>query len=295
MSEAVLTLTGVSKSFGRVRALDGLNLTVRHGHVHGFLGPNGAGKTTTIRILLGLLRRDAGAAAVWGLDPWSDAREVHARLAYVPGEVTWWPSMSGGETIDAVGRLRPGFDVNRRNSLIDRFDLDPTKRMSAYSKGNRQKVTLVAALACSVDLYILDEPTDGLDPLMAETFREVIRELRDEGRTVLLSSHVLAEVDAVCDRVSIVRAGRIIADGDLSEVRRGAHSVAVARVARPGDMGDLRVVGGARVTGATVEAELGPEDLPAFLAALAPAGVLALEVRPPTVEEMFLSYYDRQP
>jgi ABC-2 type transport system ATP-binding protein len=293
MTQTVLEMRGVRKAFGSVRALDGLDLAVRQGHVHGFLGPNGAGKTTTIRILLGLLRRDAGEALLWGLDPWSDSRAVHARLAYVPGEVTWWPSLSGGETIDAIGRLRPGFDPEQRDSLIERFDLDPTRKMSAYSKGNRQKVTLIAALACRCDLYVLDEPTDGLDPLMAEVFRDVVRDLRDEGRTVLLSSHVLAEVDAVCDRVSIIRAGRIIEDGDLAEVRRLAHTVAVARVARPEDLADLAGMS-ARVSGNTVEAELASGDVPAFLAALAPAGVLALEVRPPSVEELFLRYYDRE-
>src|SRR6059036_48376 len=205
---AAISVSGLVKTFGRTRALDGLDLTVRTGEVHGFLGPNGAGKTTTIRVLLGLLRADAGTARLLDGDPWRDIATLHRRLAYVPGDVTLWPTLTGGEVIDLLGRLRGGLDPNRKASLLDRFDLDPRKKARSYSKGNRQKVALVAALASDVELLLLDEPTAGLDPLMEETFRQVVDEdSRRLGRTVLLSSHILSEVEALCDRVSIVRRG----------------------------------------------------------------------------------------
>src|SRR5207302_2211785 len=202
LMSAAISVSGLRKSFGRVRALDGLDLSVETGEVHGFLGPNGSGKSTTIRILLGLLRADGGSAEVLGGDPWRDVTSLHRRLAYVPGDVTLWPALTGGEVIDLLGRLRGGLDTRRRADLLERFDLDPRKKARAYSKGNRQKVALIAALASDVELLLLDEPTSGLDPLMEEVFREVVQELRDrEGRTVLLSSHILSEVEALCDRV----------------------------------------------------------------------------------------------
>src|SRR5690349_11878457 len=205
-----ISVSGLRKAFGRTQALDGLDLTVTTGEVHGFLGPNGAGKSTTIRVLLGLLRADGGRAELLGGDPWRDATELHRRLAYVPGDVTLWPTLSGGEVIDLLGRLRGGLDEKRRADLLDRFDLDPRKKARTYSKGNRQKVALVAALASDVELLILDEPTSGLDPLMEEVFRSVIREERRNDRTVLLSSHILSEVEALCDRITIVREGRTV-------------------------------------------------------------------------------------
>ncbi|HEU5111383.1 MAG TPA: ABC transporter ATP-binding protein, partial [Micromonosporaceae bacterium] len=213
---SAISAAALVKTFGSTRALDGLDLTVPAGEVHGFLGPNGAGKTTTIRILLGLLRRDGGAATVLGLDPWRDAVALHRRLAYVPGEVNLWPNLTGGEVIDLLGTLRGGLDERRRAELLERFALDPTKRCRAYSKGNRQKVALVAAFASDVDLYLLDEPTSGLDPLMETVFQDVVRERRAAGRTVLLSSHVLSEVEALCDRVTIIRAGRAAETGTFA-------------------------------------------------------------------------------
>ena len=204
VSDAI-EIKGLVKTFGTTRALDGLDLGVATGEVHGFLGPNGAGKSTTIRILLGLLRADSGEARLLGGDPWADAVELHRRLAYVPGEVALWPNLTGGEVIDILGRLRGGIDRARRDELLERFELDPTKKGRAYSKGNRQKVALVAGLASDVELLLLDEPTAGLDPLMEAVFQEVIRERTDDGGTVLLSSHILAEVEALCDRVSIIR------------------------------------------------------------------------------------------
>src|SRR5947207_13274691 len=214
-----IAVAGLVKTFGSTRALDGLDLTVRTGEVHGFLGPNGAGKTTTIRVLLGLVRADAGTAGLLGGDPWRDTAALHRRLAYVPGDVTLWPNLSGGEVIDLLGRLRGGLDRKRRADLLERFELDPTKKGRTYSKGNRQKVALVAALASDVELLLLDEPTSGLDPLMEAAFRACIDEERERGRTVLLSSHILAEVEALCDRVSIIRLARTVETGTLSELR----------------------------------------------------------------------------
>jgi len=231
MTEAIRT-EGLVKTFGPTRALDGLDLSVRTGEVHGFLGPNGAGKTTTIRILLGLLRADAGRVELLDGDPWRDAVSLHRRLAYVPGDVTLWPNLSGGEVIDLLGRLRGGLDLKRRAELLERFDLDPRKKGRAYSKGNRQKVALVAALASDVELLLLDEPTAGLDPLMEAAFRDWINaEERARGRTVLLSSHILAEVEALADRVSIIRAGRIVESGTLADLRHLTRTSVTAELA----------------------------------------------------------------
>src|SRR4051794_33204050 len=216
----VIETQGLVKRFGSTCALDGLDLTVQQGEVHGFLGPNGAGKSTTIRVLLGLLRKDGGEARLFGKDPWRDTAELHRRLAYVPGDVNLWPDLTGGEVIDLLGRLRGGLDERRRAELLERFELDPTKKGRSYSKGNRQKVALVAALASDVELLVLDEPTSGLDPLMESVFRDCVDEFRTDGHTVLLSSHILAEVERLCDRVSIIRAGKRVESGSLAELRR---------------------------------------------------------------------------
>src|SRR6266536_1069825 len=238
--ETVITVSGLTKSFGRTRALDGLDLVVRAGEVHGFLGPNGAGKSTTIRVLLGLLRADAGSAELLGGDPWRDAVALHRRLAYVPGDVVLWPTLTGGEIIDLLGRLRGGLDRKRRAELLERFDLDPTKKGRDYSKGNRQKVALVAALAADVELLLLDEPTAGLDPLMEAVFRETGEEARRAGRSVLLSSHILAEVEALCDRVSIIRNGRTVESGTLVDLRHLTRTSVTAETTRPvPDLSDL--------------------------------------------------------
>jgi len=218
MTEAIRTVA-LTKSFGHARALNGLDLSVLSGEVHGFLGPNGSGKTTTLRILLGLLRADGGTVQLLGGDPWADVADLHRRLAYVPGDVTLWPSLSGGEVIDLLGRMRGGGDPKRRAELLDRFELDPTKKCRAYSKGNRQKVALVAALASDVELFLLDEPTSGLDPLMEARFRDAVTELRADGRSVLLSSHILGEVEVLCDRVSIIRDGVVVETGTIAALR----------------------------------------------------------------------------
>src|SRR6266511_2560016 len=255
--ETVITVSGLTKSFGRTRALDGLDLVVRAGEVHGFLGPNGAGKSTTIRILLGLLRADSGSAELLGGDPWRDAVALHRRLAYVPGDVTLWPTLTGGEIIDLLGRLRGGLDQRRRAELLERFDLDPTMKARAYSKGNRQKVALVAALAADVELLLLDEPTAGLDPLMEAVFRETVEEARRAGRSVLLSSHILAEVEALCDRVSIIRNGRTVESGTLVDLRHLTRTSVTAETTRPvPDLSDLAGVHDVRRNGAHIRCQL---------------------------------------
>src|ERR1051325_11109521 len=233
METAAIEISGLVKTFGPTRALDGLDLTVETGEVHGFLGPNGSGKSTTIRVLLGLLRANAGDVQLLGGDPWRDAVALHRRLAYVPGDVTLWPDLTGGEIIDLLGRLRAGIDARRRADLVARFDLDPTKYGRAYSKGNRVKVALIAALASDVELLLLDEPTSGLDPLMMEVFRECISEERHKGRTVLLSSHLLHEVEALCDRVTIIRAGKAVESGSLAELRHLTRTELSVELAAP--------------------------------------------------------------
>ncbi|MBM6401086.1 ABC transporter ATP-binding protein [Phycicoccus sonneratiae] len=293
MTDAI-TVSGLRKTFGRTVALDGLDLAVREGEVHGFLGPNGAGKSTTIRVLLGLLRADAGTATVLGRDPWRDATDLHRLLAYVPGDVVLWPSLSGGETIDLLGRLRGGVDEARRRRLVERFELDETKKGKAYSKGNRQKVALVAALASDVPLLVLDEPTAGLDPLMEEVFQSELTALRDDGRTVLLSSHILSEVERACDRVSIVRAGRIVDSGSLAELRHLTRTRVRAVLARPVDPATARAWPGVHdvtVDGAEVRCSVEADHLGALVADLGGRGVTGLTVQPPTLEELFLARY----
>src|SRR4051812_37680995 len=253
-SQLAVEIRGLSKSFGRTKALDGLDLTVAPGDITGFLGPNGAGKSTTIRVLLGLLRADGGQVRLLGGDPWRDAAALHRRLAYVPGEVNLWPNLTGGETIDLLGRLRGGLDRERRDPLLGRFELDPTKKGRAYSKGNRQKVALVAALAADVELLVLDEPTSGLDPLMESVFQDCIDEFAQDGHTVLLSSHILAEVERLCDRVTIIRAGRAVETGTLADLQHltrtsvsAALGTAPSGLERLDGLHDL-VVEGNRVT-----------------------------------------------
>ena len=274
---AAIDITGLRKTFGRTVALDGLDLEVRTGEVHGFLGPNGAGKSTTIRILLGLYRADSGSARLLGGDPWSDVTTLHRRLAYVPGDVTLWPNLSGGEVIDLLGSLRGGLDPKRRDALIERFELDPTKKGRAYSKGNRQKVALVAALASNAELLILDEPTSGLDPLMEEIFRECVQDEREHGRTVLLSSHILAEVEALCDRVSIIRDGKTVESGSLQDLRHLTRTTIEAET----------------LDGEHVVEQVEPGELQPVLEKLVQRGVKSLVSRPATLEEIFLRHYAR--
>ncbi|BCL29641.1 ATP-binding cassette domain-containing protein [Streptomyces aurantiacus] len=295
MTKAI-TVSGLHKSFGSTHALDGLDLDVDTGEVHGFLGPNGSGKSTTIRILLGLLRADSGAAQLLGRDPWADAVELHRKIAYVPGDVTLWRNLSGGEVIDLYGRLRggrrEGLDKARRADLIERFELDPTKKGRTYSKGNRQKVALVAAFASDVDLLILDEPTSGLDPLMEEIFQRCVEEERDRGRTILLSSHILSEVEELCDRVSIIRKGVTVETGSLSDLRHLTRTSVTAELARPPDgLEALPGVHDLDIQGDRVKLQVESDKLNAVLRSLTESGVRSLTSTPPTLEELFLRHY----
>ncbi|MFH7323550.1 ATP-binding cassette domain-containing protein [Aeromicrobium sp. JJY06] len=294
----VVAVRGLVKTFGSFRALDAFDLTVKAGEVHGFLGPNGAGKSTAIRCLLGLLRHDAGTATVLGLDPWSDTVALHRRLAYVPGDVVLWPNLTGGEIVDLLLRTR-GFEPRRtrRDELVDAFELDPAKRARAYSKGNRQKVALVAALAAPSDLLLLDEPTSGLDPLMEQVFVGCVAEHRAAGSTVLLSSHVLGEVERLADSVTIIREGRTVESGALADLRHLRRSRVTATVARPEAVAGLRLDGvhDVRVEGCTVSCTVDAEAMTPLLGALAGAQVESLTSTPPTLEELFLDAYQSTP
>ncbi|HEX2497547.1 MAG TPA: ABC transporter ATP-binding protein [Actinomycetes bacterium] len=289
---SAISVSGLVKTFGSVRALDGLDLEVAAGEVHGFLGPNGSGKTTTIRVLLGLLRADAGSVRLLGGDPWDDAVSLHRRLSYVPGEVTLWPAITGGEVIDLIGKLRGGLDRRRRDDLLERFDLDPSKKARTYSKGNRQKVALVAGLASDAELLLLDEPTSGLDPLMESVFQRCIEEVKREGRTVLLSSHILAEVEALCDRVSIIRLGRTVESGTLTELRHLTRTSISVETKRPlAGLESLPGVFDAILDGTRARFDVDTAHLDETVRWLADLGVRGLTSTPPTLEEMFLRHY----
>jgi len=291
-----IELTGLVKTFGSVRALDGLDLHVETGEVHGFLGPNGAGKSTTMRVLLGLLRADAGTARLLGGDPWRDVADLHRRIAYVPGDVPLWPSLTGGEVIDVLGRLRGGLDDKLRKRMVERFELDPRKKSRTYSKGNRQKVALVAAFSAEADLYLLDEPTSGLDPLMEAVFQECVDEVTDRGATVLLSSHILAEVERLADRVSIIRAGRTVQSGTLTELRTLTRTTVVAETRQP--VSDLAALPGVHDPehddshgSHTVTLAVDTDRLDELVGVLHRAGIVSLQAHPPTLEELFLRQY----
>jgi ABC-2 type transport system ATP-binding protein len=293
----VIEAAGLVKTFGRTRALDGLDLSVDEGEVHGFLGPNGAGKSTTIRVLLGLLRARSGTVTVFGKDPWHQAVAIHRDLAYVPGDVALWPNLSGGETIDFLTGLRGGADPALRTRLLRDFDLDPKKKGRGYSKGNRQKVALVAAFARPAKLYIFDEPTSGLDPVMEEVFRHEVERVRDEGATVLLSSHILSEVEQLCERVTIVRAGKAVESGTLASMRHLTRtSFRVATKASLADIRKLHGVHDARAEADQLVFDVDTDAMDAALAAITKAGVSALTVSPPSLEDLFLRHYgDRIP
>jgi ABC-2 type transport system ATP-binding protein len=287
--EHVIRTRGLTKSFGTTQALAGLDLTVCRGEVHGFLGPNGSGKSTTIRVLLGLLRKDGGEATLLGGDPWHDAVALHRRLTYVPGDVQLWPNLSGGEAIDLLGDLRGSLDRTRRDELVERFQLDPTKKCSAYSKGNRQKVAIIAGIAADVELFLLDEPTSGLDPLMETVFQDVVREITAQGGTVLLSSHILAEAEALCDTVSIIRSGRIVETGSLTALRHLTRTTLTFTTREPLDGLDTQpgihdvVVSD---NGHTARFEVEPDQLGAVIEHIGQHGVINL-----TLEELFLRHY----
>lgn len=292
MTTVAVETQGLYKSFGTLRALDDLNLQVTEGEVHGFLGPNGAGKSTALRVLLGVLRHDSGTARVLGADPWRDAVQLHRRMAYVPGDVELWPNLTGGEAIDLLGRLRGSVNAARRDELIERFHLDPRRKGRTYSKGNRQKVALIAALASDVDLLLLDEPTSGLDPLMEAVFQEEIRAARDRGVTVLLSSHILSQVEALADRISIIRGGTIVETGTLTDMRHLARSEVTVVTDRPGDR-LLRHAGvhHPRREDDRLLFDVDAAHLPGVMEELAALGVRSLSVAPPSLEQLLLRHY----
>ncbi len=293
--EGVIAIENLVKSYGAFRALRGLDLHVAEGEVHAFLGPNGAGKSTTIRILLGLLRADGGRVSVLGQDPWHDVVALHRRLAYVPGDVSLWPSLTGGEAIDLLGHLRGGLDENRRAELIERFELDPTKRGRQYSKGNKQKVAIVAALASDVELLILDEPTSGLDPLMEEVFQAEILAEKARGRSILLSSHILSEAEALADRVSIIREGRIVETGTLDHLRVRSRTAIRAVLANPpADLTHLGPVDTGQLSDGVLTASIARDQVNDAMAVLSRFGITELTVAPPSLSDLFLRAYGEE-
>jgi len=288
----VIHIQKLTKSFGTIHALRGIDLTVGQGEVHGFIGPNGAGKSTTIRILLGILRKTAGEISLLGGDPWHNAVQLHRQLIYVPGDVTLWPDLSGGEIIDLLGRLHGGLDISRKKQLLERFQLDPTKKSITYSKGNRQKVALVAAFSCKAELYLLDEPTSGLDPLMEIIFQECIAEVRKNGKTVLLSSHILSEVEALCDRISIIRQGRIVESGTLSQLQhltRTIVKVETGNIAK--ELDKLSGVHDMSQDGLKYRFSVDSNAMTDVIKVLLPLGIKSLTVEPPSLEELFMHHY----
>ncbi len=291
--DTVVYIKGLSKSFGRTRALDNFDLEVKRGEIHGFLGPNGAGKSTTIRILLGLLRKDAGQVRLLGGDPVRDAKKLHHRIAYVPGDVNLWPNLTGGEVIDLIARLRGGLNQTLRDKLCKRFDLDTSKKSHTYSKGNRQKVALIAALASDAELLILDEPTAGLDPLMEAVFQECIREVRAQGRTVLLSSHILSQVEVLADRISIIRKGKLVETGTLQDLRHLTNTTIIAATDKPVDklVANAGVHNVSKLPDGSVQFEVEASHLGEVVTRLAAAGVTSLEAHPPTLEQLLLRHY----
>ncbi|HEX7323672.1 MAG TPA: ABC transporter ATP-binding protein [Mycobacterium sp.] len=292
-NRAPIEIRGLTKNFAAVRALDGLDLTVHEGEVHGFLGPNGAGKSTTIRILLGAVKADGGAARLLGGDPWTDAVELHRQIAYVPGDVTLWPNLTGGETIDLLARMRGGIDERLRDQLIERFDLDPRKKARTYSKGNRQKVSLISAFSSRARLLLLDEPSSGLDPLMENVFQQCVTEARNRGATVLLSSHILAETETLCQRVTIIRAGRVVETGSLATMRHLSRtSIKAEMLSDPGDLRRIPGVHDVRFDRNVLHAQVDSANLAELIRILGAAGVRSLVSQPPTLEELFLRHYD---
>ncbi|MEG9247857.1 ABC transporter ATP-binding protein [Arthrobacter sp. Soc17.1.1.1] len=294
-SSPVLHTSRLTKAFGRTSALAGLDLSVLPGEVHGFLGPNGAGKSTTLRILLGLIRPTSGTVRLFGVDPWAEPVRTHKDVAYVPGDVTLWPNLTGGEVIDLLTGLRGGADENPRRQLVDEFDFDPRKKARTYSKGNRQKAALIAAFSRPARLYLLDEPSSGLDPVMDAVFRRQIRRVTADGATVLLSSHILAEVEQLCDRVTIIRSGVTVESGTLAELRHLTRTrFRVTSALTPEVVSTWRGIHDLRVDGTTLEFDTDPADLGHVLDALATAGVTGLTAAPPSLEELFMRHYGVQ-
>ncbi|SEA98840.1 ABC-2 type transport system ATP-binding protein [Thalassobacillus cyri] len=289
----VLTTNSLTKHFGKVKALNGVDIEVREGEVFGFIGPNGAGKSTTLRILLGMLKATDGSATIFGKDAWNDAVQLHERIAYVPGDVNLWPNLTGGEVIDLFIKLRGGKRTERRDELIQRFQLDPTKKCRAYSKGNRQKVALVAAFSSDADLYILDEPTSGLDPLMERVFQECVNEVKQQGKSVLLSSHILSEVEKLCDRVAIIRDGRIIESGSLADMRHLTRTQLLVETRQPmTELSSQPGVHHVEEKGSAFVFQVDSEKLDQVLSYISTFGIVKIESAPPTLEDLFMRHYE---
>lgn len=290
----VIETKDLKKNFGKVKALDGVDLTLNPGEILGFIGPNGAGKTTTIRILLGIIKGD-GYARVFGMDPWKDGVEVHKRLSYVPGDVNLWPNLTGGEVIDFFLKLKNQKNIERRDELIEKFDLDPRKKCRTYSKGNRQKVALISALASDADLYLFDEPTSGLDPLMESIFQNEVREMKNSGKSILLSSHILSEVEKLCDSISIIKDGKIIESGKLGDLRHLTMSKVKVRTKNPiTDFESLYKVSDYILKDGVMEFSVDGENVGDVISYISNYEILTLESQPPTLEELFMSHYEKE-
>lgn len=291
---SVVTLRNVSKKFGKTLALDGVNLDLNKGEILGFIGPNGAGKTTTIRILLGSIKGE-GHAEVFGMDPWKDAVEIHKNLSYVPGDVNLWPNLTGGEVIDLFMKLKGQKDFKFRDQLIEKFDLDPRKKCRTYSKGNRQKVALIAALASDVDLYLFDEPTSGLDPLMESLFQEEVNRIKLEGKSVLLSSHILSEVEKICDTVSIIRQGKIIESGNIKDIKHLTMSkIKVETGNEIPDIENYSLIHDFKIVDGVMEFNVIGDNLGEVMSFLSKYGILSIESQHPTLEELFMTHYEKR-
>lgn len=289
----LLKTTNLTKKFGNFTALDNVNLEVKKGEVYGFIGPNGAGKSTTIRVLLGILKATSGGAMIFGQDVWNEAVDIHKRIAYVPGDVNLWPNLTGGEVIDLFVKLRGTNNESKREELIERFDLDPTRKCRTYSKGNRQKVALIAAFSSDADLYILDEPTSGLDPLMERVFQECVLEAKAEGKSVLLSSHILSEVERLCDKVSIIREGKIIESGSLDELRHLTRTILHVETKEPMlELDGVKGVHDIEKEDQTVTFHVDTEEMDHVMKYVSQYGIVKLESAPPTLEDLFMRHYE---
>lgn len=289
---SLVEIKGLTKKFHHFTALDKIDLNLNEGEIYGFIGPNGAGKTTTIRVLLGLLKATEGEVTLFGKDAWKDAVMIHKRIAYVPGEANLWPNLTGGQVIDLFIEMHGNSNAARRDELIQRFKLDPTKKCRAYSKGNRQKIALIAAFTSNADLYILDEPTSGLDPLMEQVFQEIILELKQQGKSILLSSHILSEVEKLCDRVAIIREGKIIETGTLSELKHLTRSTFTVETQKPlVGLTEIKGVQNISQKGNSWEFQVDSEKLPEVISHISQFGVLKLESSAPTLEDLFMRHY----
>lgn len=292
---SMLRTVNLTKKFGSFTALDGVNMEVYEGEVYGFIGPNGAGKSTTIRILLGILKATKGKAEIFGKDAWKDAVEIHRRIAYVPGDVNLWPNLTGGEVIDLFMKMNGSTNREKRNKYIEMFDFDPTKKCRTYSKGNRQKVALIAAFASDAELFIFDEPTSGLDPLMENIFQQCVLEAKNEGKSILLSSHILSEVEKLCDRVGIIRQGKIIETGTLDELRHLTRTnLTIQTKEKITSLRDLKGIHNVEEKqDGEFSFQVDTEEMDAVIRYISQFGVIKLESAPPTLEDLFLRHYER--